>query len=44
MALGLEQIDDLHLSGKLYASVIVSVYNRIRSTKNVFNIVIASNN
>jgi len=33
MALGLKQIDDLHLSGKLYASVIVSAYNRLEAMK-----------
>ena len=33
MALSLKQIDDLHLSGKLYASVIVSAYNRLEVLK-----------
>lgn len=33
MALSLEQIEDLHLSGKLYASVIVSAYNRLEALK-----------
>lgn len=33
MALSLEQIEDLHLSGKLYASVIVSAYNRLEVLK-----------
>ncbi len=33
MALGLEQIDDLRLSGKIYASVVVSAYNRLEAMK-----------
>jgi GT2 family glycosyltransferase len=33
MALGLEQINLLHLSGKLYASVVVSAYNRLEALK-----------
>jgi len=33
MALGPEQINLLHLSGKLYASVVVSAYNRLEALK-----------
>lgn len=33
MALSRKQIDELHLSGKLYASVIVSAYNRLEALK-----------
>jgi len=33
MTLGLEQINDLNHSGKLYASVIVSAYNRLEALK-----------
>jgi GT2 family glycosyltransferase len=33
MAIGFEQINNLHLSGELYASVIVSAYNRLEVLK-----------